>query len=416
MDFFSKYKRILMVIVFIFIVFILGFLIYSMFFKPMTSQVETKPDTNATSTTTGLPKSNTGQGQITAPADSGQLPGEVTEPTETTGTQPTQQYNPQLYKTDELTKTPALGATLSTNGSDLQYYDSQTGKFYKIDKNGEMTPLSDKVFHSVSKITWSSGKNRAILEYPDGANILYDFDTEKQVTLPQHWKDFDFEPGGNNFVMKSIGLDQANRWLAIANVDGSGYKPIEALGDKDSTVIPLWSPNKQSIAVFSEGIDFDRQDVFFVGLNKENFKSTVVEGRGFQPKWAPEGKQLLYSVYSSSNDLKPNLWIVDALGDNIGNNRRNLNIETWANKCTFANNDELYCAVPENLEAGSGLMPELAKNTKDNLYKINLINGTKKLIAIPDGNYNISNLIISENQNYIYFNDETTLKLHKIKL
>jgi hypothetical protein len=151
-------------------------------------------------------------------------------------------------------------------------------------------------------------------------------------------------------------------------------------------------------------------------LNNENFKSTVVEGRGFQPKWAPEGKQLLYSVYSSSNDLKPNLWIVDAQGDNIGSNRKNLNIETWANKCTFAGNSELYCAVPENLEEGSGIMPELAKNTKDNLYKINLKNGAKKLIAVPDGSYNISNLIVSENQNYIYFNDETTQKLYKIKL
>jgi hypothetical protein len=415
MDFFLKYKKILLVTVFILVIFLLGFLIYSMFFKPMVGQKTIEPDSKTASSTSGLPNANSGQGQITTPGNSSQLPDETAKPSET-DTPIVEQNNPQLYKTDEFTKTPALGATLSTNGSDLQYYDEQSGKFYRIDKNGETTELSDKIFHSVSNVTWSSDKNKAILEYPDGANILYNFDTKKQVTLPQHWKDFNFEPGGNNFVMKSIGLDENNRWLAIANADGSGYRQIEALGDKDSTVYPLWSPNKQSIAVFTEGINFDQQDVFFVGLNNENFKSTVVEGRGFQPKWAPEGKQLLYSVYSSSNDLKPNLWIVDAQGDNIGNNRQNLNIETWADKCTFANNNDLYCAVPESLEAGSGLMPELAKNTKDNLYKIDLKSGTKKLIAIPDGSYNISNLIISENENYIYFNDDATQKLYKIKL
>ena len=268
----------------------------------------------------------------------------------------------------------------------------------------------------MEKIVWSPNKDKAILEYPDGANIVYNFTANKQITLPTHWKDFKFSANGQQIVMKSMGLDPDNRWLAIANSDGSKARRIEALGEKDATVYPSWSPNNQTIAMYTEGIDFNRQEVFFVGLNKENFKSLVIEGRGFQPKWSPKGDRLLYSVYSSDNNMKPKLWISNAQGENIGAGRKSLSVETWANKCVFADDANVYCAVPKKLEEGSGLFPEMALNTSDNLYKINTKTGLKKLVAIPNGDYNISNPIISDNGQYLYFTDEATGRLNKIQL
>jgi hypothetical protein len=210
--------------------------------------------------------------------------------------------------------------------------------------------------------------------------------------------------------------NEENRWLAIVNDNGSKVRAIEALGDKDDTVYPNWSPSGESIAMFTEGKGFDQQELYFVGLNGENFKSTTIEGRGFSPLWNKEGNRLLYSIYTSENEMKPELWIVDAQGDSISSNRQKLNIETWADKCTFANNTELYCAIPQNLEKGSGLFPELADNSIDHLYKINTKTGLKKLVAIPDESFNISNLIVSEDNNYIYFTDKLNGALHQIKL
>lgn len=188
------------------------------------------------------------------------------------------------------------------------------------------------------------------------------------------------------------------------------------MGENADSVYSAWSPNNQIVAMYTEGKDYDRQEVYFVGLNGENFKSTIIEGRGFDPKWSDDGSKLLYSVYSSANDMKPNLWIVDAEGDQIGSERKNLNVETWAEKCTYANTVDLYCAVPENLPEGAGVFKQLAKTTKDNLYKINTLTGQKSLVAVPDGSYNMSNLIVSENGYNLYFTDETTSNLYKIKL
>lgn len=409
-DFFYKHKQIFLISGFAAVVLIMGYLIYSLFFKPAAPIIVESPPGTAT-TTAGLPVSPGGSG-LTAPPEGGTgLPQENLPVSQASPT-----ANGGLTKTEPLTQTNSLGAALSGNGSDLQYYNKDDGKFYRVTADGKITALTDKTFYEVQKITWSPDKNKALLEYPDESNILYDFSSGKQVTLPSHWKDFDFSTDGRQIVMKSMGIDENNRWLAIANSDGSKAQRIESLGDKDDTVYPSWSPNNQVISLYTEGTGFDTQEVYFVGLNHENFKSMTVEGRGFIPKWSPKGDRLLYSVYSSQNDLKPSLWIANAQGENIGANRINLNAETWADKCVFADSASLYCAVPENLEAGAGLLPEMGENTIDRLYKIDTATGLKKLVAVPDGDYTMSDLIVSNGGQYLYFTDKKTGNLNKIQL
>jgi len=412
MDFWAKYKKILIAAGFILTVLILGYLLYSLFFKPG-QEPPAPPEQTATTTTGGLPAAGGQTGQLTPSSQTGGLP--AGEPGQTPARiSPTAQGG--LTQTAVLSQSPGLGVTLSANGSDLQYYNKTDGKFYRLTKDGQATPLTDAVFYEAQKITWSPDKNKAILEYPDQAKIIYDFKNNKQISLPGHWKDFSFSPDGGKIVMKSLADDPDNRWLAIVNNDGTSAERVAALGDKDSTVYPAWSPNNQTVAMYTEGINFDQQSVFFVGLHEENFKSLTVDGRGFDPKWSPQGDRLLYSVYSSASDLKPELWLTYAQGENIGAGRIKLNLQTWADKCVFASAASLYCAVPENLEEGAGLFPELAKNTKDNLYQIDTQTGLKKLVAQPAGEFSMTDLIVSSNGYYLYFTDANTGLINKIKL
>ncbi|MBI2459633.1 MAG: hypothetical protein HYV53_03720 [Parcubacteria group bacterium] len=413
MNFPKDYKKIFIALGFILIVFILGYLLYAMFFKssPPAPAIQEKSATS--SSQGGLPAAKSGTGQTTTAGQPLQgLPGETE--------QPISQGSPiaagGLTQTAELNQAPSLAATLSADGSDLQYYNKQDGKFYSLTKDGQARPLSDTIFHEVEKITWSPDKNKAILEYPDQAKIIYDFKNKKQISLPKHWQDFDFSPDGSKIVLKSLADDPANRWLAVTDAEGAAAQRVAALGDKNETVYPSWSPNNQTVAMYTEGINYDQQRVYFVGLNNENFKALTIDGRGFEFKWAPKGDRLLYSVYSSSNDLKPELWLANAQGENIGAGRNKLDIQTWADKCVFSAAAEIYCAVPERLEEGAGLFPDLAKNTKDNLYKIDTQTGLKKLIAVPDSNFTMSDLIISANGYYLYFTDANTGKINKIKL
>ena len=424
MEFFGKYKKILLALGFLLAVAAIAYLIWITFFNNQTGI----PAGNEASSGNigGLSPADDGSGNFSPAGGDGRLDGSDDNTQDgqnagkisadaPTGKEISDRALGGITKVSAVTSDPVLNPTMTSNG-ELRYYNQNDGKFYKLDGNGDLVAISDKVFHQVSDVTWSTDGNKAILEYPDGSKVTYDFQTQKQVTLPKHWEDFSFSPSGNQISAKSIGNDVENRYLITANADGSKASSLSAIGNNADDVYPVWSPNNQVAAMYTRGVDFNRQEVFFVGLNEENFKSTIINGRGFEPQWSDNGDKLLYSAYSSDNNMNPSLWLVDAQGDNIGQNRTNLGLSTWASKCTFATNTEVYCAVPENLPQGSGLFPELADKTTDNLYKIDTKTGAKKLIAVPSTANNISSIMVAGSQEKLYFTDKTSGKIYEINL
>ncbi len=418
----ARLKKPFLIIAFLGLIIFFGYLLWRFFFQA--DNIVLPGGQTATTTTPGSgfpaigPGGETG-GEITGP---GGLP---TIETPTAGT-PVGQPDPQasaptiiaeggITQTLPIVQSSVLNPELSPSGN-VRYYNKEDGRFYTVDKTGNIVRLSDKVFHSVEQITWAPSADKAILEYPDGSKIMYNFDTEKQVTLPSHWEDFSFATDNEQITAKSMGLDEDNRWLIVSNSDGSKATALEPIGSRANYMYPSWSPNNQIVAMYTKGVDFDRQEVFFVGLNGENFKSTIVEGRGLETQWSPTGSTLLYSVYHDRDEYKPRLWIVNSSGDNIGSGRQSLDLNTWADKCTFASNTEVYCAVPETLEAGAGMFPELADRTKDDLYKIDLTTGAKTLIAVPNGAYNISEIMVPGTQDFLYFTDKSSEMIYQIKL
>jgi len=301
--------------------------------------------------------------------------------------------------------------------SNIRYYNSSDGKFYHLNNNGTTSELSEKTFYNVNKVTWANNNDKAVLEYPDGSKIVYDFEKEKQTTLPKHWEEFSFSSAGDQIAAKSMGLSPENRWLVTVNDDGSGTTLIEPMGNNADKVQINWSPSRQVVAFSQTGraLGGERREVLFIGLNGENFKSTVVEGLGFQPQWSPTGEKLLYSVYSTRSDFKPELWIVDSYGDNIGNNRQMLELNTWAEKCTFADESVLYCAVPRDLPQGAGIMPDIAQYNFDDMYKIDLKTGLKTTIPLSS-DYSIKNINFDKNNNKIFFTDSLQYGIFEINL
>jgi len=408
----ARFKKIFLILIFLILVIGLGWLLWRTFF---TTSVIAPINPTTPGAGGNLPAAGEGGASVVGQENQGGLPAGSTN-LAPGANEPNSLAVGGVTKTKLLNDQPSLGLTLTADGQGAQYYNRTDGKFYRIDANGQAVALSDQVFHNVDKLTWSPDKDKVVIEYPDQSKIFYDFKQKRQVTLEKHWQDFSFSPDSNRLTFKSIGLDVENRYLVVSKNDGTEAKALEEIGTNADKVYPSWSPNGQSVAMFTRGLDFDRQEVFFVGLNGENFKSTVIEGRGFQSTWSKQGDRLLYSVYNSSNDMNPGLWLVNAQGEAIGSGRTDLGLNTWASKCTFAGNDKVYCAVPESLPQGAGLFPELADQTKDDLYAIDLKTGQKKLIAVPDSSYNISQISVSDNQKTLYFTDKQSQKLYKISL
>lgn len=410
MDFFYRHKTKIFLVLFLVFSLLIALILYSLFAR--TNETLTQPGQSGTG---GFPSADDGKGQIVESGEKSPLP-ESDRQDLIPQRGPDEIADGSLTKTEMLSALPGSQYTGSADGQGVQFYNEADGKFYKIDENGQLITLSDRVFYNVKDVDWSNKKDKAVIEYPDGSNIVYDFENEKSVTLPKHWEEFSFAPDDKQIAAKSIGLDPGNRWLMIANSDGSNAIKVEALGENGDRVDTSWSPNNQTVAMFTESIDADRQNLFFVGKNQENFKSTIIEGRDFRPLWSPDGKILVYSVYSTKNDLKPMLWAVAAQGDNIGQGRQSLGLETWSDKCSFHGASLLFCAVPKTLEEGSGLFPDIAKQTDDYLYRIDLKNGTKELIAIPEKEMTIGSIVISADGKTAFVSDSNTRVTYKIKL
>ncbi|MEK7123006.1 MAG: hypothetical protein AAB855_04080, partial [Patescibacteria group bacterium] len=312
-----------------------------------------------------------------------------------------------------------ISPRIAPDGTNIVTFDSFEGVFFRVTPDGQAERLTDQVFSGATNVTLSPQSDKAIVEFLDDTKIVYDFDQNRQIaTLPKHWESFNFSPNGDSIVFKSIADDPENSWFAIANADGSDGELIEPMGKKFNQFTPLWSPSDQVVGLFEEGLDGNRKYLYFIGKNGENFQRVTVEGRDIRAQWSPLGTQLLYSAYSSTSGFRPEVWIVDGLGDTIGENRRKLDIQTWADKCGFADNTTLYCSVPKTIPEGGGLLPVIAEERSGGevIYKIDLTTGEKRPIAAPRADVIAQNINISNDQEYIFFTDKYTGTLYRIQL
>jgi hypothetical protein len=400
-------RKQLLLLLFIVMSVAIGYGVYRLFFAgPSVPEVPVTPGQTTTP----------GGGLQPAPIGSGQVETGTGTTLPSGGTSPVAQGG--VTAVTPVATVPTIGATLASTGA-VSFYNKLDGKFYRRNTDGTVSSLSNKEFRNVQAATFDPKGEKAIIEFPDGANVVFDFNRQVQSTLPKHWESFAWNADGGTIAAKSIGIDDANRFLVVAKADGSGARAVQELGANANKVTVSFSPDNQVVGFAATGRSFgvDRKEIYLLGQNQENFKSLVVEGLNFIPKWAPSGRSLLYSVAGSGADYKPQLWLVDAQGDTIGANRRSLPVNTWADKCAFgATDSELYCAVPQELQRGAGLQPSVADGTPDSIVKINVTTGLMTTIAIPEGRHTVGSLMLTPDGKTLVFTDKGSGILNTIRL
>lgn len=318
--------------------------------------------------------------------------------------------------TRELTSSEVLSPTVTVDGT-VAFYDPADGRFYTINNDGELELMSQKQFPQAETVTFSADVSSAVIEFPDGSNIVYGFDSGKQTTLPSHWEDFSFSGDGEQIAGKSIGSDPTNRSLVVTSADGSQTQVVAALGENDDKVQVNWSPSGNVVAFSRTGVaqtGFGRQEYYLLGLDGEAAGILIVEGSDFSAIWSPDSEHVLYSVAESSDNYRPSLWYADSEGDRGNDPRSKIDLATWVEKCTFANATTLYCAVPNEMVDGAGSDPRLV-TSPDSLYRIDLPSGRTTLLGYASADMQMFNLSVSSDSSILYFQDEDG-KLNSMRL
>lgn len=403
-------KKILYISIFVIFAIAAGFVIYFVFFRPSTPG----PDTNTTNGNVnagGLPSTNV---DVNRPLDNTNTGIPVTNDSGVSGANINGSTGIEEVTPVNTVVTDAVGdAQLNTESGKLVYYDAETDLFYESGQDGsDPRQLSTQEFPDAKSITFANTGRKAVVEFPDSTKIIYDFDAQKQYPLPKEAADFSFSPDGGQIAYKYLPSNVEDRWIVAANIDTSGLKFIEQIGDEANNVDVNWSPKGDVVATFRKSASSGSQEIFFIGQDHENFKSAETEGRGFTGAWSPSGEQMLYSVYSDSTNYNPQLYIMNASGDAIGSGRTDLGLSTWPDKCTFSG-AYVYCAEPRFLEPGSGLYPDSATNIQDQFYRVNLVTGSTELIANPYG-VSAYDLWLSGDGSTLYFRNAQTGRIESV--
>ena len=311
---------------------------------------------------------------------------------------------------------------MGADGRTIIFYSDLDDRFLRLDpETGDVTEVGRQEFPDVQKITWAPDGGRAVLEFPDDRKVIYDFSTQRQSNLPNEAQDFSFSGDSTQVAYEFIGGGPDESFLVTTQADGTGTKAIAKLGDQADSVQVAWSPSDEVVALFRKSANSSQQEVVFIGQNDENFKNLTTDGRGFHGKWTPDGTKLLYTVYSEETNWNPELHLVYAKGNTIGQGDVNLGLQTSLEKCAFNRAGTFaYCAVPDLMERGSGLYPEFSSSVKDTIYTINLSNGTIEALAQPvtDGldRFTVGTLMLTPDESTLFFTDQSTRKLLKIRL
>ncbi len=409
-----NYKKILIVLGFVVLAFGIGFLVWRLFFYSGPSEEEIIQNI-IQQNTLPLPQAGERRTTVTLPETRRLTEEEIAEKR----LQETAQGGE--VKTLPVTPDTVLDPMPVPGDRALVAYDPDEGLFYKITEDGRKILMTDDKFYEVQAVTWSKGGDKAVIEYPDGSNILYDFSKRKSITLPKEIVQPEFTET-EAIVAKTESENLDENWLIYMDKSGS-VSFVEDLGRFGGRVQTEVSPNELFIALHYKPLGIDKAEVFFLGKNKENFKSFVVDGFSFKGKFSPDGRKLLYSVIRESEEYRPSLWIVDATEASIGRNKKRLNVDTWVHKCVFSsiNTRILYCGVPDELPPNIGILPAGYSDTKDSIYRIDLSTGYASLIAVPADekgvlDVSVLDIWLSKDERSLYFWDAKSGKVYRIRL
>ncbi|MEW6610172.1 MAG: hypothetical protein AB1352_00885 [Patescibacteria group bacterium] len=303
----------------------------------------------------------------------------------------------------------------------LSYYNPTDTKFYRVSADGTgKRLLSNESFPGVADVVWAPQGDSAILEYEDGSNVYYDFTTKKSAVLPRDLTAPSFRQDGGALSYKLETGDVRDNWVVVSNVDGTGAKAVQATGDRGMLVDPQWSPDYKVVATYRKPSGIDREEIFFIGMQGENFKSLEVEGSQFSGIWSPDGRRMLYSTVLASAGYIPVVWVADVGGERTGQRQYALGLSTWVDRCAFgADSMTVYCAVPDELPPGAGLVPDAARNIVYSLWRTDLGSGINHRIAVPveEGLQtvkDVSKLYLTQDSSSLFL--ETFEKVFRVRL
>ncbi len=292
-----------------------------------------------------------------------------------------------------LTDRQVTFAINSSNKGGVLYYEKNTGKIFEVNTDDKTEQVvSDKTFSDLNSVIWSPNRKETLnfLNPPSGSSLkYYSLSTSSSVDLGSNIQSAAFSPDGN--LVAYYYFDESTQDGKIMMTQPNGLYQKKILNTRLKDVSITW-PSKDNMAIRTGA------DVFL--LTEGGSLTKLIEGGlGFEEKWSPSGKKLLFSVFSGDTQNPSTLlWLKDV------ESKEEIPSELIgsANQCVWSIDDiHIFCSIPDSSSA-------------DVIYKINTNDWSSKMVAEPM--MSVKELLLSNLEDNLIFISATDEKLYSIKI
>ncbi len=322
--------------------------------------------------------------------------------------------------TKNSTSTENFKKTIFKNEEFVHFWDRASGHIYEnIASSSKVNRISNKTTVAAQEAYFIDKENILIRKIENDNGYI----TDKFISL---FKDnatstlFDIKEKSLYLPTDNISVSNKDKKIFffkrnsgegfITNIDGSGVKSIINTSIRD--ILPQYV-NKNKVAINTKPSAYFEGYLFFINPENKTNEYILGEKYGFTTLISPDGNKVLY------NEIVDNV-LQTSIYDIKNKETVTLSQSTLIEKCTWSKDSlKIYCAIPYILAQLP--YPDIWYQGKtdfsDNIWSIDANTGVFNLkIALQDQvseSIDAYNIKLSENEDYLIFQDKYTLSLWK---
>ncbi len=307
-----------------------------------------------------------------------------------------------------------VSLTTSRNNESVFYYEKNTGKVFNLDLAGkEERIVSDAVMANFMSSIWSPTREEVISSFysQSGSDLRhYSFNTREITKLDPNIRSIAFSPDGDltvyyyfdgqpitpiqsiNPITEEISEEGPPAILVgkIMISEPSGQYQKKIIDTRLRDVEVSW-PAKNQIVLKTPLFDL------FLLTEDGKLNKFLESKQLLNESWSKSGKKLLYSALDETG-LEPMLYIKNV----ETREEKPLSLAGTGSKCAWSIDDiTIFCALAKS--------PSV-----DDIYKINILDGSRKLVAEPG--FVVKDILLSSLESYLVFVSAVDEKLYGVRL
>ncbi len=294
---------------------------------------------------------------------------------------------------------PVVSLALNPAGDKVLFYKKDGGGLFTSDFSGKnQEKISNLTIVGLIEALWTKTGDRAAVFYLDRDTLkgFIQVGTSSVTALPQDIKSFSWSPDGKSLTY----LTHRDARLNLIITDSSGRNPKTLYSTLILDAQISWiTPDRIAFQTAPSGL----AEGFLFTLSRSSgiLARTLGPLFGLTSLWSPDGSRVLIAS-TDSNGRNIGLTLHDSSGKSLFN----LTPSTLPEKCFWAKTNEIYCAVPQTILVGAVWPDDYLRGEVNTSDRIVLFNLEKKTVTeILSSDLDVSSIVVSKNQDYLFFID-----------